>query len=84
MLKLQDKLRKTMKTGIHPKYNAATKATCACGNTFTTGSTLDEINVEICAVCHPFWTGQDKVLDTQGMVDKFKKRAAKTVEKKAK
>ncbi len=73
-----------MKTGIHPKYNTATKVTCACGNTFTTGSTFDEISVEICSVCHPFWTGQDKVLDTQGMVDKFKKRAAKTADKKAK
>jgi large subunit ribosomal protein L31 len=73
-----------MKTGIHPKYNTAAKVTCACGNTFTTGSTIDEIHVEICSVCHPFWTGQDKVLDTQGRVDRFKKRATKTADKKSK
>ncbi len=70
-----------MKTAIHPKYNSATKVTCACGNAFTAGSTVAEINVEICANCHPFWTGNDKVLDTQGRVDKFKKRAAKVTEK---
>lgn len=73
-----------MKTGIHPKYSTATKVTCACGNTFTTGSTLDEIQVEICSMCHPFWSGEEKVLDTQGRVDRFKKRATKTAEKKTK
>jgi large subunit ribosomal protein L31 len=71
-----------MKTGIHPKYNTATKVTCACGNTFSTGSTLDEINVEICSKCHPFWSGEEKVLDTQGRVDRFKRRATKTADKK--
>lgn len=73
-----------MKTGIHPKYNASTKVTCACGNSFSAGSTVDEINVEICANCHPFWTGNDKVLDTQGRVDRFAKRSAKAVAKKTK
>lgn len=73
-----------MKTGIHPKYNTATKVTCACGNTFNTGSTTDEIHVEICSVCHPFWSGEEKVLDTQGRVDRFKKRATKATDKKAK
>lgn len=73
-----------MKTGIHPKYNTATKVTCACGNTFSTGSTVDEIQVEICAKCHPFWSGEEKVLDTQGRVDRFKKRATKTADKKTK
>lgn len=73
-----------MKTGIHPKYNTATKVTCACGNTFTAGSTLDEIQVEICAMCHPFWSGEEKVLDTQGRVDRFKKRATKTAATKSK
>jgi large subunit ribosomal protein L31 len=73
-----------MKTGIHPKYNIATKVTCACGNTFNTGSTVDEIHVEICSVCHPFWSGEEKVLDTQGRVDRFKKRATKATDKKAK
>jgi len=73
-----------MKTGIHPKYNEATIVTCACGNTFTAGSTNDVIQVEICAKCHPFWSGEEKVLDTQGRVDRFKKRAAATGAKKAK
>lgn len=71
-----------MKTGIHPTYNDDVTVTCACGNSFKTGSTLAEISVEICSVCHPFWTGQDKVLDTTGRVDRFKKRATKTAEKK--
>ncbi len=65
-----------MKKDIHPKYNNASKVTCACGKTFTVGSTLDEINVEICSQCHPFYTGNEKVLDTAGRVDRFKKRAA--------
>lgn len=68
-----------MKKGIHPKYNASITATCACGNTFTTGGTTNEINVEICSKCHPFWTGQENVLDTAGRVDRFKKRASKSV-----
>lgn len=75
-----------MKKGIHPKYNKGTKVTCACGNTFVSGSTMDEINVEICAKCHPFWTGQENVLDAAGRVDRFKKRASKatvTPKKKA-
>jgi large subunit ribosomal protein L31 len=65
-----------MKKDIHPKYNATAKVKCACGATFTVGSTLDEINVEICSQCHPFYTGNEKVLDTAGRVDRFKKRAA--------
>lgn len=73
-----------MKTGIHPKYNAEAAVTCACGNTFKTGSTQEKIEVEICSVCHPFWTGLDKVLDGAGRVDKFKKRATKAVATKAK
>jgi len=73
-----------MKTGIHPKYNEQTLVTCACGNTFSTGSTTEKIAVEICSVCHPFWTGLDKVLDGAGRVDKFKKRATLAVAKPAK
>ena len=80
----------TMKAEIHPKYFDKAKVTCACGNVFTTGSTKEEINVEICSTCHPFYTGLEKVLDTAGRVEKFKarKQAAtgakekKTVEKK--
>lgn len=65
-----------MKKDIHPKYNSASKVTCACGATFFVGSTLDIINVEICSQCHPFYTGNEKVLDTAGRVDRFKKRVA--------
>jgi large subunit ribosomal protein L31 len=73
-----------MKTAIHPKYTNEVKVTCACGNSFTTGSTMENVSVEICSVCHPFWTGLDKVLDGAGRVDKFKKRATKSVAKKTK
>ncbi|MFA7191730.1 MAG: 50S ribosomal protein L31 [Candidatus Paceibacterota bacterium] len=65
-----------MKKDIHPKYDNNTKVTCACGATFAVGSTAKEINVEICSQCHPFYTGNEKVLDTAGRVDRFKKRAA--------
>ena len=71
-----------MKKDIHPKYNDKAKVTCACGATFTVGSTMDEINVEICSQCHPFYTCNEKVLDTAGRVDKFKKRVAASKAKK--
>jgi large subunit ribosomal protein L31 len=70
-----------MKKKIHPKYHHKTKVTCACGNSFYTGSTLDEIKVEICAKCHPFFTGEEKFIDTLGRVERFKQaqqKAAKT------
>ena len=60
-----------MKTAIHPKYNPNAKVTCSCGNTFETGTTLPEINVEICSACHPFFTGEMRFVDTQGRVEKF-------------
>lgn len=62
-----------MKQGIHPNYKTCT-VTCACGQTFETGSTKDEIRVEICSKCHPFFTGKQKLVDTGGRVGKFKKR----------
>jgi len=62
-----------MKEGIHPNYKTV-KVTCACGNTFETGSVLDEIRVEICSQCHPFFTGKQKFIDNGGRVDKFKKK----------
>ncbi|HEY5589126.1 MAG TPA: 50S ribosomal protein L31 [Candidatus Paceibacterota bacterium] len=65
-----------MKKDIHPKYSNQAAVTCACGATFPVGSTMDKINVEICSQCHPFYTGNEKVLDTAGRVDRFKKRAA--------
>jgi large subunit ribosomal protein L31 len=68
-----------MKKDIHPQYHQAT-VHCACGNTWKTGSTMPEINVEICSKCHPFYSGKEKVLDTSGRIDKFKKRMAKSEE----
>ncbi|ODU56065.1 MAG: 50S ribosomal protein L31 [Clostridium sp. SCN 57-10] len=62
-----------MKEAIHPKYKL-TKVTCACGNEFETGSTKNNIRVEICSKCHPFFTGKQKLVDTGGRVDRFKKR----------
>jgi large subunit ribosomal protein L31 len=72
-----------MKQDIHPKYFPEAKVTCACGNVFTVGSTKEKIDVEICSACHPFYTGNDKVIDTAGRVERFKTRAAKVVAKKA-
>lgn len=63
-----------MKKKIHPKYYSNCQVTCACGNTFTTGSTLPEIKVDICSACHPFFTGQMKYVDTMGRVEKFQAR----------
>ena len=62
-----------MKKGIHPKYTMATVA-CACGEKFETISNKKEIKVEICSKCHPFYTGKQKLVDTGGRVDRFKKR----------
>jgi len=62
-----------MKQGIHPDYKTV-KVKCACGNTFETGSVLDEIKVEICSECHPFFTGKQKFVDKGGRVDRFKKK----------
>ena len=65
-----------MKQGIHPEYVTA-KVHCSCGNTFTTRSTKPELRVEICSNCHPFYTGRQKLVDTGGRVERFKRRAAK-------
>ncbi len=64
-----------MKPSIHPQFNTNAKVSCACGNTFSTGSILTEVHTEICSACHPFYTGKQKLMDIQGRVDKFKKRA---------
>jgi len=61
-----------MKTAIHPKWFKEAKVTCACGNTFTVGATTEEVRVDVCSKCHPFYTGQMKFLDTAGRVEKFK------------
>lgn len=59
-----------MKAGIHPKYEKTT-VSCACGNTFETRSTVSDIRVEICSACHPFFTGKQNIVDTEGRVEKF-------------
>ena len=65
-----------MKKGIHPEYYKAT-IHCACGNTFEAGSTVKEINVEICSKCHPFFTGKQKLIDSAGRVERFRRKYAK-------
>ena len=62
-----------MKKGIHPKYTAS-KVSCACGNTFETKSTVGDIKVDICAKCHPFFTGKQKLIDSAGRVEKFMRK----------
>ncbi|NLY85516.1 MAG: 50S ribosomal protein L31 [Tissierellia bacterium] len=62
-----------MKTGIHPEFKEAT-VTCACGNTFKTGSVKEDLRVEICSECHPFFTGRQKFVERGGRVEKFKKK----------
>ena len=63
----------TMKKGIHPEY-VESRVVCACGNTFLTRSTKKEIRVEICSQCHPFFTGKQKLMDSAGRIEKFRKK----------
>lgn len=65
-----------MKKDIHPKYDTC-KVTCACGNSFETRATVPEIKVEICSECHPFYTGKQKLLDTAGRIEKFRRKYGK-------
>ena len=65
-----------MKAGIHPQYAEAT-VVCSCGNKFTTRSTSSDLRVELCSECHPFYTGKQKLVDTGGRVERFRRRAAK-------
>ena len=81
-----ENIKEFMKKDIHPKYYPEAKVTCACGNNFTTGSTLPELKVEICSACHPFYTGKQKLLDSARRVEKFNakidaKAKTKTVHK---
>lgn len=71
-----------MKKDIHPKYFTDAKIICACGNIIETGSTVQEMKVEICSACHPFYTGKKKMMDTTGRVDRFKKMAERAEAKK--
>jgi len=73
-----------MKPAIHPTYHDDCQVTCACGNKFTTGSTLEKIDLEVCSKCHPFFTGQQKFVDIKGRIDKFKEKQARGVAYKAK
>ena len=66
----------TMKSGIHPVYPVTT-ITCACGNSVKTRSTRGDFSIDVCAACHPFYTGKQKIMDTAGRVDRFKKRFEK-------
>lgn len=72
-----------MKPDFHPKYHTDVNVTCACGNKFVTGSTVDAIHVEICSNCHPFFTGKSNMLDAAGRVDKFKARMERAKSGKA-
>lgn len=72
-----------MKQGIHPNWYNSAKVICACGASFVTGSTIPEIRVEICSNCHPFYTGSQKLVDTEGQVEKFSKKNAVSKAKKA-
>ncbi len=72
-----------MKQKIHPTWYPDAKVHCACGHTFSTGSTAKEISIEICSACHPLFTGQQKFIDTAGRVDKFNQRMLAAEKKKA-
>jgi large subunit ribosomal protein L31 len=63
-----------MKEKIHPKYFEDAQVTCSCGNKFTTGSTKKDLRVEVCSNCHPFFTGERRMMDTAGRVERFNKR----------
>jgi large subunit ribosomal protein L31 len=79
---LSDPKESTVKEGIHPQYKEV-EVRCACGNTFTTRSTKPELHLEICSACHPFFTGRQKLIDTEGRVERFtKKYGAQTVEQR--
>lgn len=69
-----------MKPKIHPKYYPEARIICACGNTFTVGSTSPELKVDICSACHPFYTGEQRIVDTAGQVDRFMKRLERTAD----
>ncbi|MFQ5593568.1 MAG: 50S ribosomal protein L31 [Anaerolineae bacterium] len=66
-----------MRDGIHPEWHPEAKVTCACGNTFTTGATQPEIRTDVCSACHPFFTGEQRIVDTAGQVERFMRRLEK-------
>lgn len=72
-----------MKASIHPQFNEEAKVICACGNTFTTGSTVDVIHIELCNKCHPFYTGEQKFVDSASMIQRFEEKKAVATKYKA-
>ncbi|RME98582.1 MAG: 50S ribosomal protein L31 [Chloroflexi bacterium] len=66
-----------MKQGIHPKYYPEATVVCSCGNTWTTGSTSESLRTDVCSQCHPFYTGEQRIVDTAGQVDRFMKRLSR-------
>ncbi|MBN1915377.1 50S ribosomal protein L31 [Candidatus Dojkabacteria bacterium] len=72
-----------MKTDVHPKYNSEVTVTCSCGNTFKTGSTVESIKVELCYNCHPFYTGKQRIVDTENLVKKFEEKAKSAQKEKS-
>jgi large subunit ribosomal protein L31 len=66
-----------MKAAIHPTYHSNATIVCACGNQFQTGSTVQEIHIELCSACHPFYTGKQKLIDTSRRIEKFQEKASK-------
>ena len=69
-----------MKEGIHPKYYPEATVVCGCGNTWTTGATQEQIRTDVCSACHPFYTGEQRIVDTAGQVERFMRRLEKKVE----
>ena len=69
-----------MKDKIHPKYYPEATVACACGNTWTTGATQEEIRTDVCSACHPFFTGEQRIVDTAGQVERFMRRLERKVE----
>jgi len=68
-----------MKDKIHPKYYSEAQVICACGNTWTTGATLETVRTDVCSACHPFFTGEQRIVDTAGQVERFMRRLEKKV-----
>ena len=69
-----------MKKDIHPAYYPEAKVVCACGNTWTTGATQEVVRTDVCSACHPFFTGEQRIVDTAGQVERFMRRLEKRVE----
>jgi large subunit ribosomal protein L31 len=72
-----------MKVGIHPKYYPNARVICSCGNTWMTGSTKPEIRTDVCSACHPFYTGEQRIVDTAGQVERFMKRLERRMSESA-